>query len=163
MAYPVWAPDGKRLAAAGGGRDDGMTLLFDADRPPRDQKPEVLPTPPDSLRPFAPHSWSPDGARLAGMISSFDQGVVIYDFDSRTYEHLTDFGEWPVWLPDGRRILFVSGGHGFYVVDRQSRGVQKVLSVDPDVVGPPQLTRDGQWVYYTRKVTEADIWMLTLR
>jgi Tol biopolymer transport system component len=100
---------------------------------------------------------------LAGMISSFDQGVVIYDFAYRTYEHVTDFGQWPVWLPDGRRLLFVSGGHGFYVVDRESRVVRKVLSVDRDVIGPPQLSRDGRWVYYTRSVTEADIWMLTLR
>jgi len=163
LAYPVWAPDGKSLAAASVGGDAARTVLFDPDLPWHDQEPETLPTPPDSLRPFAPHAWSPDGEHLAGMISSVDQGVVIYDLGSRTYERLTDFGQWPVWLPDGRHILFVSGGSAFYVVDRASRAVQQVFSAGRDVIGPPQLSRDGRWVYYTRRVTEADIWMLTLR
>ena len=47
---------------------------------------------------------------------------------SHTYEPVSDFGEWPVWLPDGRRILFVADGRAFYVVDSRSKKVRKVLS-----------------------------------
>jgi Tol biopolymer transport system component len=159
-AFPVWSPDGSRMAAAG--VQDTTAFVFDPTRAWLAQQPEMLPVPPDSLAPFAPHDWSPDGQRLAGMISALDRGIVTYTFATHTYERLTDFGQWPIWLPDSRRVLFVSGGNAFYVVDRVTKGVRQVYSVNLDVIGPPQLTRDGRTVYYSRRVTEADIWLMTL-
>jgi Tol biopolymer transport system component len=76
---------------------------------------------------------------------------------------LTDFGEWPVWLPDGRHILFVSGGKAFYIVDRETRQVRKVFTAGRDVIGPPRLTRDGRHALYSRRVTEADLWLVRLK
>ena len=43
-----------------------------------------------------------------------------------------------------------------------TKEVHRVFSVGRDVIGPPQLTRDGTMVYYTRRVTEGDIWIMTL-
>ncbi|MBI2403420.1 MAG: PD40 domain-containing protein [Gemmatimonadetes bacterium] len=106
--------------------------------------------------------WSPDGRRLAGMIAALDRGIITYTFASRTYQRLTDYGQWPVWLPDSRRLLFVSGGKAFYIVDGETKQVRRVFSVTRDVIGPPQLTRDGRTVYFSRRVTEADIWLVTL-
>ena len=66
---------------------------------------------------------SPDSTRLAGhRDDERGNGIVIYTFTSRTDQRLTDFGEWPVWLPDGRRVLFVSGGREFWVVDTRTKG-----------------------------------------
>jgi Tol biopolymer transport system component len=96
------------------------------------------------------------------MIHALDQGIVTYTFATGAYERLTDFGEWPVWLPDSRRVLFVSGGTAIHIVDRETKQVRQVFTVGRDVIGPPQLTRDGRAVYYTRRVTEADLWLLTL-
>jgi len=56
--------------------------------------------------------------------------------------------------------MFVAGGRDFFVVDTRSRKVEKVFSVQRDVIGPPQLTRDGRYAYFSRRVTEGDIWML---
>jgi Tol biopolymer transport system component len=162
-AYAVWSPDGSRMAASYTVRDSGIAFLFDPDRPWAGQQPEVLGTPPDSLMPFGPHSWSPDGRRLAGMISTLDRGIVTYTFGSGTYQRLTDYGQWPVWLPDSRRLLFVSGGHAFHVLDTQTRRIRQVFSVRRDVIGPPQLTRNGRMLYYSRRATEGDIWLLTVR
>jgi hypothetical protein len=58
--------------------------------------------------------------------------------------------------------MFVSSGHDFYVADTQSKNVQKVFSASRDIIGPPQLTRDGHQAYFSRRVTEGDIWLLTL-
>jgi hypothetical protein len=58
--------------------------------------------------------------------------------------------------------MFVSSGHDFYVVDARSKNVQKVFSAPRDIVGPPQLTQDGRQAYFSRRVTEGDIWLLTL-
>jgi Tol biopolymer transport system component len=162
-AYPVWSPEGSRMVVANPGGADPRTFLFHPDRPWGEQNPDTLPPLPDSPAGFAPNSWSPDGARLAGQFAALDRGVVIYTFATRKYEQLTDFGQWPVWLPDSRRILFVSGGSAFYVVDAETKAVQRVFSVDRDVVGPPQITVDGKSIYYTRRVTEADLYLMSLR
>ncbi len=160
-SYGVWSPDGSRMTGAtiiG----TWTNFIFDPNRPWNEQHPELLPPPPDSLAPFGPHSWSADGRRIAGMIGAVDRGIVVYTLGSRTYQRLTDFGQWPVWLPDSRRLLFVSGGKAFYVVDRETKAVRKVFAVARDVIGPPQLTPDGRSMYFTRRVTEADIWLATL-
>jgi hypothetical protein len=56
----------------------------------------------------------------------------------------------------------VSGGKDFHVVDRESRQVRKIYSSTRDVLGPPRLTRDGRTAYFSRRVTESDVWLATL-
>ena len=158
VTLAAWSTDGKRLAGASPERA-GTAVLFDAD----DGNVEHLPPPPKDVAPFAPNSFSPDDRVIAGFIGFGDVGIVTYDRSTRRYERLTSNGGWPVWLPDGRRMLYVAGGRSFYVIDRASRRTQKVFSVGTDVIGPPRLTRDGKTVYFTRRMTEVDIWLLTLK
>jgi len=158
----VWSPDGTRMAV-NGLRDRGGTepnWILDPDRP---QERQELPAPEASLRPFILNSWSPDGKRLAGMIHYSDSGIVTLTLGSGVYEQLTSFGQWPVWLPDSRHVLFVSGGTGFFVVDSVTREVRKVYELTRDVLGPPRLSRDGRRVVFPRRTTEADIWLLTFQ
>ncbi len=137
--------------------------VFDPDRPWDAQTPETLPPISSDLTPFTVNSWSPDGERLAGDVSFKDSGVVIHTLRSRTYERLTEFGQWPVWLPDSRRLLFVSRGNSFFIVDRATKRVRKIFGSTRDVLGPPRLSRDGRRMFFSRRVTEADIWLITLR
>ncbi|HUF28721.1 MAG TPA: protein kinase [Gemmatimonadaceae bacterium] len=160
-AYHAWSPDGRRIAAASASAADTVIVLdaFGAE----DQEPEILPT--STIGHFFVNSWSADGELLAGQIGTpggMGRGIAIYSFRSRRYERLTDFGEWPVFLPDGRRILFVANRNAFHVVDSRTGEVRQVWSVERDIIGPPRLSADGRWAYFSRRVTEADIWMLTL-
>jgi len=163
-SYFAWAPDGRRIAttrSVSSQSADGGAVVFDPDRPWKQQSLEELPyvdTPPGR---FLVNSWSPDGERLAGQVDMPGRGIAVYSIRSRTWDRVSDFGEWPVWLPDSRRILFVADGRAFYVVDSRSKEIRKVLSVASDVIGPPRLARDGT-VYFSRRVTEADVWMATL-
>ena len=67
-----------------------------------------------------------------------------------------------MWLPDSRRILFVADKKAFYLLDSRSKKIRKIFSVTADVIGPPRLARDGT-AYFSRRVTEADVWMVTLK
>ncbi len=159
---PVWSPDGSRMVAAASRGDRRAILVFDPYQPWDAQDPLELPPPDDALATFAVNSWSPDGEHLAGQHQYTDAGIIVYTFRTGLYEGLTDFGEWPVWLPDNRRLLFVTGGNEFHIVDRISKDVRRIFSVGSEVLGPPKLSSDGRQVYYSRRVTEADVWLLTL-
>jgi Tol biopolymer transport system component len=158
----AWSPDGSLIALNGIWQQGGVVANFIID-PSRPREPRHLAQPEESLRPFTANSWSLDGQRLAGMIAYSDRGVVTLDLGSGEYRHLTSFGQWPVWLPDSRHLLFVSAGSDFFVVDNVTREVRKVFAVVRDVLGPPRLTRDGRKVVFSRRTTEADIWLLTFQ
>jgi len=165
-SVPVWSPDGARLATSPAGGSERTTCVLDPNRPWKDQTPEVLPLPGEALRPFVAQDWSPDATRLVGQVGftappSRGNGIVVYTFSSRTYERVTDFGEWPSWLPDSRRVLFVAGGRELWVADTRTKQTRRILSESRDVLGPPRLTRDGHTVFFPRRVTEGDIHLLT--
>ncbi|MGD2067815.1 MAG: protein kinase [Gemmatimonadota bacterium] len=156
----AWAPDGTR-AVVSGLRPD--VLLFDPGLPLGEQKRRTLPRPDSTIGVVTVNDWSPDGGRLAAFVGPVtDEGIVTFSFESETYRRLTDFGQWPVWLPDSRHILFVTGGHEFWIVDADTGELQRVYRSRADVLGPPRVSRDGRTVVFTRRVTEADVWLARL-
>ena len=155
----AWSPDGTRIAL--NVPSEALTLLIDPRVPWAEQTPDTLARD-TAWGPLVVNDWSPDGDRLAGMHGWVDRGVGYYDLATDEHVPLTDFGQWPVWMPDGRRILFVSGGKAFYVVDAETGDVSRVHSTVRDVLGPPRLTADGTEVVYSRRVTEGDLWMATI-
>ena len=166
-SYFAWSPDGSRMATFHNVEeqaDAGDVYLFDPNRPWNEQTLEHLPAFGSPAWRFWVSAWSPDGARLAAFVGpGTTRGIGVYSIASRRYELLTDFGEFPAWLPDSRRILFVSGGKAFYTVDTRTKEVKRVFSAGRDIIAPARLTRDGRRLYFIRRVTESDIWMATLR
>ena len=164
FGYAAWSPDGTRMMTSWVLTGASRVFVFDPNQPWASQPPQALPTPNEAFERYYMNSWSPDGQRLCGGIGPADIGILTYDIRTRRYERLTDYGEWPVWLPDSRHILFVSGGgKAFYIVDRETKRVKRIFSAGRDVLGPPRLTRDGRHMFYSRRVTEADLWMVTLK
>ena len=82
---------------------EGQSYVLDSNKPKA--KASVMPLPRHSQG-FCAWSWSRDGKRLAGESGESQGGIEIYSCESGTYQRLTDFGFNPVWLSDGRRLLF---------------------------------------------------------
>jgi len=156
----AWSPDGSKIAVLAGLGPDSETVVFDPDKSWSDQELQILPTPEEEGLRYVVTSWSPDGSMLAGQAGFNNSGIVLYSFVSDSYRRLTEFGEWPVWLPDSRRLLFVSDGRTFLVTSIDGSEPEEIFSVSRDVIGPPRVAEDGRRIFFTRRVTEADIWLL---
>ncbi len=162
----TWSPDGARLAVTLNRRPstlgESVAMIVDASRPTTEQVVDRLPPapPPEGL--FVPNSWSPDGRWITGQSWYGVLGILVFSVESRTFQRLTEFGEWPVWLPDSRRILFVSRGREFHVLDTRTKATKLIFSVFRDTLGPPRVTRDGRQAFFSRRITESDVWMVNL-
>jgi Tol biopolymer transport system component len=163
-SYFTWSPDGSRIASFTNSPQSNGFWIYDAHRPWKEQTPEVMPQPMgDPGAKFFVNSWSRDGARLVGEVQGSMTGILMFRLPTHTYERVADFGEWPVFLPDDRRVLFVADTRDFYVLDTLTKKTTKIYPGGREVLGPPRLSRDGTAMYYSRRVTEADIWLVTLK
>ncbi|MFY9611770.1 MAG: hypothetical protein WAU45_24540 [Blastocatellia bacterium] len=156
----IWSPDGTRLVYRNG---SGPPSIIDAGKSWTEQSPQELPPLSGSSYLWA-FSWSPDGRKLAlaHMGPSGYSGTVVYSLASKQYDMLTDFGAFPVWLSDSRRLLFLSQDK-LYLVDGESKKVRLVLSVSPHRLGNGvTLSLDDRLIYFSHVTDEAGIWLMTL-
>jgi Tol biopolymer transport system component/tRNA A-37 threonylcarbamoyl transferase component Bud32 len=152
----AWSPDSRRMAVA---RGAGGAIVNAQDPPESSVQDLVMGT----EQKFVPNSWSHDGLWLAGMPTFNSVGIGIYSLQKHTLEYHTNFGEWPVWLPDSRRVLFVTRGREYHILDTRTKTTTRIWSSLRDTLGPPRLSRDGKALFYQRRVTESDVWVATLR
>jgi serine/threonine protein kinase/tricorn protease-like protein len=155
--FPVWSPDGKKIAVS----LSGTTFLVD---PATGERLFTLPPPPDSQR-MAPWDWSPDGKKLAGIIiGSTARYAGYYSFETGTYETVSVVPETiPVaWLRDNRHLIYASGNDKVLIADIQTKKVRDLFS-NPNVqIRTPFISSDGKLLYYGAANYESDIWMLDL-
>jgi serine/threonine-protein kinase len=163
--YSPWSPDG-RMIAYSIHTPKNECVIVQPDKTWNEQKLEYLPPLSDPSLSFEGWSWSRDGKRLAGikhLPNGVHSGIGIYDVESKTYDWLTDFGDWPLWFNDNRRLLFVSQGK-IFLYDTTTRKYQSVFTVtDQDVdIGSAGLSPDNRVIYFTFVAAEADIWLMNL-
>ena len=161
--YSPWSADGSMIAYSIHTPKNDCVIVH-PDKAWSDQKLVYLSALGDSSLSFEGWSWSSDGKKLAGikhLPNGVHSGIGVYDLESKTYDWLTDFGDWPLWLNDNRRLLFVSQGR-LFLFDMQSRKYHPVMEVtDQDVdIGSPALSRDNRTIYFTYVAAEADIWLM---
>jgi len=163
--YSPWSRDGSMIAySIHTPRND--CVIINPEKAWSDQKFVYLLPLSDASLSFEGWSWSSDGKKLAGikhLPNGVHSGIGIYDLESKKYDWLTDFGDWPLWLNDDRRLLFVSQGK-LFLFDTQTRKYHEVFTVtDQDVdIGSPTLSHDNHTIYFTYVASEADIWVMDL-
>jgi serine/threonine-protein kinase len=128
---------------------------------------EALPAEP---RPYwTPAVISPDGQHAAVAIRGSTVSIWSYDFSRDTLTPLTPglSSQFPVWTPDGKRIVYRGTRSGFrnlYWKAVDGSGEEERLTTSPNIQGPGSVSHDGKWLAYYEldPVTGYDIWVLPL-
>ncbi len=160
FAHSAWSPDGSRVAYTNFGTGSFIMEV-------EDQSVETLPALTDGTEFFVAFSWSPDGNWLAG--AGFDArripqetGAYVYSLESGQYERLTTGGWHPRWVDEGRTLVYADRGT-IYTVDRLTKEVREVLSLDGGDLLLPAPSTDKRSLYYVfEPPTQSDIWLIEL-
>ncbi|TFH50427.1 MAG: serine/threonine-protein kinase, partial [Lysobacterales bacterium] len=74
-----------------------------------------------------------------------------------------NFGQFPVWSPDGRTIVFSSGGpiYNLSRKDSSGAGAEQPLTPSPNAQWACDWSRDGHWLLYLNVTPDAqrDLWI----
>jgi serine/threonine-protein kinase len=110
---------------------------------------------------------SPDGqwiatTKLAEANRTSDIWVV--DLNSGNSTRLTSQGtnSWPLWSPDGKRILFSGGGLAstqLLSVAADGSSAPELVSTGKTVIVPASWSRDGKWLAYYEQDPQPQIWI----
>ena len=91
-----------------------------------------------------------------------DSGVVVFSFESNSYEILTDSGRRPFWLSDNRRLVYLDAAK-LMLVDRTTKQTRTLFDFAPEALEAFSMSDSGRQIYVAVVSDEADIWMATLQ
>ena len=158
--------DGTLVYASGGvATPQGRTLVW-VDRLGKE---EPIKAPP---RPYLYPRLSPDGTRVAVEIRDQENDVWIWSLARETLTPVTSdpgMDQAPVWMPDGRRLVFTSNRNGqvgsLYWQAADGTGAAERLTDSPHYQRPSAVLPDGRRVLLWEGgvgTTATDVMMLTL-
>jgi eukaryotic-like serine/threonine-protein kinase len=158
--FPVWSPDGRRMA---GYELERGGFLFDPHRPFDPARVERLPPLDEAATYFIPYSWSPDGTTLAGLsvtMAGVDGPLFTYSIHKRTYHKLASPGNDVSWV-DNRHVLILSPAGSLLLVDVID-DTSTPLAGTMRNVQAFTISADRRWIYTAERVSDASVWMATL-
>jgi Tol biopolymer transport system component len=170
---PAWSPDERHIAFGGA---DGLYIVG-ADTP---DSPALIVAEPEVHAP----AWSPDGRRVAfvsrGIYFTFGEEslgnvststIFVVDVASKAVTRVTS-GNWldtnPVWMPDGRALLFISSRGGGRDVFHQRFDGSGKPGGEPERISSGlnahgiSLSRDGRLLAYSSYTQRANIWSIEI-
>ena len=117
----------------------------------RDGIEEALGAPP---RAYALPRLSPDGTRVALDVGDDEDDVWVWDLTRETLTRLTFAAErdgYPVWTPDGQRVVFEShraGEGNLFAKSADGTGAVEHLTESPTHQSPLSMSPDGEWIVF---------------
>ncbi len=112
---------------------------------------------------------SPDGKRLArSNPGGPNRDIWIHDIDRNTSSRLTyrDNSSYPIWTPDGTRVIFSSGlpDPNLFWRPSDGSGTDERLTTSPHAQFPNVVSPDGRFLVYVegRATGGSDLWILPM-
>ncbi len=161
VVYPIMSPSGDRIVFTGSTSSRPFQMALPSG--------EISPVPGATIdgEGWLPTSWSRDGARIAGPITSASgapAGVAVYDLATKTTSKLSDDPSYCVlMLSDNRRVIyFTNGGWQLVAVDiaSKTRTVIPLHLPAPSTIDMFAISPDSRHIYYGGVRAEADVWIL---
>jgi Tol biopolymer transport system component len=166
--FPMWAPDGRAIVFSS---NDRVVRFALRDEPVKSTEMEILPVDAGDALFVLPLSWSPDGARIAGVrIGQNGQllgGIVVYELGTQSTRFLPLPSPTPpsghifptlTWLPDNRRGVIRWGSRLLLVDTVSGASTTLVDGLNPDG-GIARLAGGGRALYMLDSRNEGDLWL----
>jgi Tol biopolymer transport system component len=119
-------------------------------------------------RPFQNPSISPDGTRIAVLVAAETYDIWILDLDRDSLTRLS-FGKddvFPIWSPDGKRVVYASskpGVYNLYARAADGSGSDEPLTSEQEPSVPQSFSPDGKLLVFDKTRGEAgEIWIYPL-
>ncbi len=123
----------------------------------------------DVRRSYGSVRLSPDGRRIAVHINSANDDIWTFDLASGTLTRLTfaSENEFPLWAPDGQRLIFDSdrdGAHNLYWIQADGAGSAERLASSAHIQFPTSVASDGATLLFAQQSARGDwdTWALPL-
>jgi WD40 repeat protein len=155
IAYPIWLPGRNTIYY----QRDGSGALIEL----RDGEPVKTTRLPDYLKEtsWGGISFSPDGRSMVGGTTRADGtsgGIVLFSTADSSFTKILDHGDRPIWLRDGRTIVFLYAGK-LRLLDVPTKQVTTLDGLPPVTAEWLfTISPDDRTIYYVKTESEGDIW-----
>jgi hypothetical protein len=105
-----------------------------------------------------PGHWSSDGSLFAGTAGGH---VWIYTRQTKSYHQFRP-GAKPVWLNDGRRLIYAYSGR-LHMADVRLSVARELLALPEHHLDAPKLSRDNLQLFFARAGLDANLWVMNVR
>ena len=159
---PFFSPDGSRLVYSESDGKIQTPFILDLTKSWQQQIPEPLPPPPDFTGSYIVLGWSNDGKKLIVSVNdsvSGEYSLRVFNFDTSTYEKMTDSGGYPIWLKDNRHFMF-GKKNSLYICDTQTKKITELYTPPAYEIQHANISPDNRFIYFRYLQVDTDVWTL---